>query len=282
MPRIHPSAIVDPQAQLADDVEVGPFAVIEDNVKIGPGCRLASHVVIRRHTTMGRGNHVDSFTVIGGLAQDHKADPADVSCVRIGDDNVFREGVTISRGTGPGATTIVGNGTYWMTASHAGHNSAVEDGAILVNGSALGGHSRLGRRAILSGNVMIHQFCWVGDMAMSQGNSGASMHIPPYTIFARGINWVVGLNVVGLRRAPGFSDEDRRQIRDAYRLLYRAGLTPAKALECMETCTDWGAPAAVFRDFIRRVVEAKKPFNRGIAPLLRTSRRALDRGDNVE
>ena len=261
MPKIHPTATVDPEAKIADDVEIGPYCLVEPGVEIGRGCRLRNHVVIRRHTTLGRNNSVDAFVAFGGEPQDHKFDSSSVTSLRIGDDNIFREGVTISRATGEGNATVVGNKTYWMAYSHAGHNTIIEDEAVLVNGCAIAGHVRIGRKTILSAHVVVHQFCWVGEMVRSQGNAGISAHTPPYVMFAR-INQVVGLNVVGLRRAEELRDKDRRQIREAFALLYRSGLTPTKALEKMDRCTDWGPAADKFRQFVRRALAAQPPYNR--------------------
>lgn len=266
MARIHPTAIVDPSAVLADDVEIGPFCIVEGEVTIGAGTLLRQNVIVRRYTTLGVGNMVDAFTVLGGEPQDLKFDPKTVSYLRIGDSNVFREGVTISRATTPGGATVVGSKTYWMQGAHAGHDSLVQDECILVNGSVLAGHTILGRKSILSGHVGLHQFCWVGEMCMSQGNSITTQHIPPYCLFA-GVSDVVSLNVVGLRRSAELNDEDRRQIKEAFRLLYLSRLTPRQALEQMDQCTDWRPAAGKFRDFVRRVLEAKKPYNRGLGRL---------------
>ncbi len=199
MANIHPTAIVDERAQLVDDVRVGPGCVIEADVKIGAGTVLRESVVIRRYTTLGSHNLVDAFCVLGGEPQDLKFDPNTVSYLRIGEGNVFREHVTISRATGEGNVTLVGNKTYWMAGAHAGHNATVEDEAILVNGSALAGHSTLEHKAILSAHVVVHQFTWVGTMVMSQGNCPVSMHVPPYVLIA-GVSRVIGLNSIGLRR----------------------------------------------------------------------------------
>lgn len=169
MPRIHPTAIVDAKAQLAEDVEVGPFCIIEGDVVIGAGTVVRDHAVIRRYTTLGSGNFVDSFCSLGGEPQDLKFSPQTVSYVRIGNNNVFREGVTISRATGEGNVTSIGNNNYWMTQAHAGHNATVENDVVLGNNVALAGHSVVHSRAILSANTGIHQFCWVGQMAMTQG-----------------------------------------------------------------------------------------------------------------
>ncbi|MCK4602072.1 MAG: hypothetical protein KAU28_06375, partial [Phycisphaerae bacterium] len=162
----------------------------------------------------------------------------------------------------------VGNRTYWMAGAHAGHNAVIADDVILVNGAAAGGHATIGRRAILSVHVAIHQFCWVGEMVMTQGNSGFSTHLPPYTL-AADINHVIGLNSIGLRRAEDLTDEDRRQIKEAFSLTYRSGLTTSKALEKMDACSDWGEAAGKFREFVRKVLAAEPPYNRGLTPLRR-------------
>jgi UDP-N-acetylglucosamine acyltransferase len=264
MPNIHPTAAVAPGAAIADDVEIGPGCVIEPDVEIGPGCRLREYVILRRYTTLGGGNLVDAFCVLGGEPQDYKFDPATVSHLRIGADNIFRENVTISRATGEGDATVVGDRTYWMVGAHAGHNAVIEDDAILINGAAVGGHATIGRRAILSSHVVVHQYCWIGEGAMTQGNAGFSAHLPPYTMGA-GINGVVGLNVVGMRRNPVLSDDDRRQLKEAYRLLYRSGIATRRALAEMDAHQDWGAAAGGFREFIRRAVEAAPPYDRGLS-----------------
>ena len=266
MPKVHSTAIVHPTAILSDDVEIGAYGVVEADVVIGPGTVLREHAILRRYTTIGRNNIVDSYTVLGGLPQDIKFNPGTTSYLRVGDDNVFREGVTISRATGEGEATIVGNRTYWMTAAHAGHNAVIEDDAILVNGSALAGYTVLGRGAILSAHVVVHQFCWVGEGAMSQGNSATSMHIAPFTLFA-GVNKVVSRNVVGMRRSKEVTEKERRQIREAFDLTYRSSLNLSDALRAMNERTEWGPAAARFRDFVRRVVSAQPPYKRGLCPL---------------
>jgi UDP-N-acetylglucosamine acyltransferase len=265
--------MVHPAAVLADDVEIGAYSVVEADVVIGAGSVLREHATLRRYTTIGQNNIVDSHAVLGGLPQDLKFDPRTVSYLRVGDNNVFREGVTISRATEEGESTLIGSRTYWMTASHAGHNAVVEDDAILVNGSALAGHTVLGRGAILSAHVVVHQFCWFGEGAMSQGNAATSMHVPPFAILA-GVNNVVALNVIGLRRSKEIKDVDRRQIREAFNLTYRSNLNTGDALKAMDEHTEWGPPAVRFREFVRRVATARPPYRRGLCP--------LRRGNNAE
>jgi len=263
MPKIHPTAIVHPDANIADDVEIGPGSIVESDVEIAAGCVVREHAIIRRYTTMGEGNFVDAGAVLGGEPQDLKFDPQTVSYLRIGRDNVFREGVTISRGSKPDAATVVGNKTYWMACSHAGHDSVIEDEVILANSALVAGHCRIGRRAFLSGHVVVHQFCWVGEGVMSQGNAGTSTHVAPFTLFAD-INRVIGLNVIGLRRNPELNGDDRSQIKEAFRLTYRAKLPLREALAEMDSRTDWGEAAGRYREFIRQVATAEKPYNRGL------------------
>ncbi len=269
MSKIHSTALVDSKAKLADDVEIGPYCVVENDVEIGPGTCLREGVVVRKYTTIGSGNFIDAHAVLGGEPQDFKFDRASVSRLRIGNNNVIREGVTLSRGTGEGSETVVGNNCYLMACSHAGHNAIIEDNVILVNSTVLAGHATACRGAILSAYTAVHQFCWVGEMVMSQAHSGMSTHVPPYTLIAN-INSVVGLNTVGLHRAKHISDEDRRQIKEAFNITYRSGLSREEAMEKMDSCTDWGEAAGKFREFIRRVISAKPPYNRGLARLRMT------------
>jgi UDP-N-acetylglucosamine acyltransferase len=262
--KIHPTAILDARAELGEGVVVGPHVVIEGDVVIGDNCELMTGVVIRRYTTMGPGNVVHPLAVLGGEPQDYKFGPNNETYLRIGAGNVFREHVTLNRATTPGGSTVIGSHCYFMTQSHVGHDSVVADEVILTNGAALGGHVQIGRRAVLSAHAGVHQFCWVGEMVMMRGNAGASQHVPPFVI-TKDINCIVGLNAVGLRRAEDITDIDRRQIKEAYRLLYRSNLTTREALAEMDRRTQWGAPAGRFREFVRRVVTAEPPYKRGLA-----------------
>ncbi len=265
MPRIHPTAIVDPSAKIDDDVEIGPYCIVEADTFLGPGCVLRSHAILRRYTQLGRGNFVDSHAVLGGEPQDLKFRPETVSFLRIGDDNVFREGVTISRATAEGSVTRVGNRTYWMTGAHAGHEAVVEDDVILANNAAIAGHARVGRKAFLSAGAALHQYCWVGPLVMAHANSCISMHLPPYCTLTN-INRVRSLNTVGLRRADWISQEDRKQIKRLFRLLYRSGLTTGHALEKMRSQNGLGEPARAFVNFLESIQKADKPHDRGICP----------------
>jgi UDP-N-acetylglucosamine acyltransferase len=275
MAKIHPTADVHPNAEIADDVIIGAFAVIEDYVQIGSGCVIRPQAIVRQHTRMGSNNYVDSFVVLGGEPQDLKFDKNIVSYLEIGNNNTIREGVTISRATGDGEKTVVGNNTLWMANSHAGHNSIIHDNVILVNGTLVAGHCMIGKGAILPANGAIHQFCWVGENAMFQGGTFASMHVPPFVV-SSGLNNVVALNTVGLRRRADMTTKDRQEVKEAFKITYKSGYSLKQALEEMQKKKDWGSAAGCFRDFIAKVLEAEPPFNRGLCSHL--SRSDLRRG----
>jgi UDP-N-acetylglucosamine acyltransferase len=263
MPSIHPTALVDPAAALAEDVTVGPYAIIEADVTVGAGCAIGSHSILRRYTTLGEQNVIDSHVVLGGLPQDLGFDPATETYLRIGDRNTFREGVTISRATAPSKATTVGSDTYWMAYAHAGHDATISDRVILTNNVMIAGHVRVGFGAILGGGAAAHQFCWVGERAMLQGNCSATQHVPPFCIH-RHLNDIAGLNVVGIRRAKDISPEEGKQLKEAYALLYRKGLTTTAALAAMDARDDWGPAPKRFIEFVREVFIAEPPFRRGL------------------
>jgi UDP-N-acetylglucosamine acyltransferase len=272
MPEIHPTATVHADADLAEDVVVGPGAIIEADVSIGAGCRIGAYSVVHTYTRLGRNNTVDAHVVLGGLPQDLGFDPDTPTYVQIGDGNTFREFVTINRATTEGGATTIGNDNYWMTGSHAGHDVTVGNNVILANGAMMGGHSTIDDGVVFGGGTAVHQFCHVGERAMFQGLSANSMHVPPYCIHT-GVNIICGLNRVGIRRAKHICVEDRRQIKEAFDLLYRRGLSPARALEEMDARDDWDAPARTFVEFIRECLAAEGPFVRGICPLVKRNRR---------
>ncbi|MCK4560564.1 MAG: acyl-ACP--UDP-N-acetylglucosamine O-acyltransferase [Calditrichia bacterium] len=270
MAKIHPTADLYPTAELSDDVEIGAYAIIEDDVRIGSGSVIRPHAIVRRYTKMGSNNYVDSFAVLGAEPQDLKFDADTVSYLEIGNNNTFREGTTISRATGTGEKTVVGNNTLWMANSHAGHNSIIHDNVILVNGTLVAGHCTIGKGTILPANGAVHQFCWVGENVMFQGGAFVSMHIPPFVVCS-GINNVVSLNAVGLKRRLDITPKDRQEVREAFKITYRSGYQLKQALEEMNQKKDWGAAAGNFRDFISKILAAEPPFNRGLCSHLSRS-----------
>ncbi|HWT02220.1 MAG TPA: acyl-ACP--UDP-N-acetylglucosamine O-acyltransferase [Pyrinomonadaceae bacterium] len=233
---IHPTALVSPRAELAAGVRVGPFAVIEDDVVIGEGCEIASHVVVKRYTTLGRGNRVYEHALLGGEPQDVKF-RGEKSRLVIGDDNLIREGATLHRASGEGGETRVGSRNFLMIGVHVAHNCAIGDDNIFANEVALAGHITVEDHAFLSNNVGCHQFVRIGRYAMVGGKSKIVQDVLPFFTTDGNPPRVRGLNSVGLRRA-GFSGEERKALKEAYRVLFRGNLTLADSLGELERIDD--------------------------------------------
>lgn len=245
---IHPTAVVSPQAEIGEDVSIGPFSVIEAGVRIGSGCQLGCRVVIRRGTTMGQNNDIGDGAVLGGKPQ-HARVGNDYGGVTIGDRNCFRENSTVHAAMEAGRLTIVGSGNLLMVNAHVGHDCTIGDHAIIVNNVMLGGHSIVEDRAYLGGAVGVHQFCRVGRLAMVGGQAHVVQDVPPYVTVDGATSRVVGLNRIGLRRS-GFNDEQMQQMKDAYRIMYRSGLTWPEAIAELRSAFSDG-PAAVLAPFLQ-------------------------------
>jgi UDP-N-acetylglucosamine acyltransferase len=187
-------------------------------VVIGDECRIGAHAVIHSHVSMGTGNAVHPHAVLGGLPQDLSFDPGQRTFLRIGDRNVFREGVTVSRATAPEGETRVGSDNYLMNNSHLGHDGCLGDHNILASGATLGGHAQVGDRVFFGGGVMVHQFCRVGSLAMLQGLAGINKDVIPFTMVGGRPGKHYRLNLIGLRRA-GIDGERLRAISRAFRRL---------------------------------------------------------------
>jgi len=258
--KIHPTAILDPGARIGADVEIGPFSTIGPEVGIGDNTVVQSHVVIEGEVVIGTGNFLGHGAVIGAPPQDLSFSPERKTRVEIGNENVIREYCTIHRGSADGSATKIGDKNFLMASAHLGHNCAIGDNVIIANNCLLGGHVRVDNEAFLGGGGVFHQHMRIGRLALTQGASGFSKDIPPFVIAAE-INYVFGVNVIGLRRA-GFSGRDRDEIKAAFKLLYMSGLNISQALEKAATM-EFGAPA---RGFFAFVAAAGK---RGICPLKR-------------
>ena len=241
-------------------MEIGPFACIGGEVEIGARTVVQSHAVIEGAVRLGTDNRIGNGVIIGGLPQDLSFKDGTRSSVDIGNGNVIRENVTIHRGTAEGSVTRVGDNNFLMGGAHLGHNCKIGNKVIIANNCLLGGYVAVGDGAFLGGGCVFHQFMRVGRLAITQGNSGFGTDIPPY-LAAAGVNTVVGLNVVGLRRA-GFDAADRAEIKAAFRLLYESGLNVSQALAQAREKT-WREPAQQFFDF---VAAAKR---RGVCALRR-------------
>ncbi|MEP7280838.1 MAG: acyl-ACP--UDP-N-acetylglucosamine O-acyltransferase [Rubrivivax sp.] len=223
-PAIHPTAIVDPAADLAPDVVVGAYAVIGAGVSIGPGSSVGPHAVIDGPTTIGRDNRIHAHAVLGGAPQDMKY-AGEATALVIGDRNTVREFCTFNRGTvQDGGVTRVGDDNWIMAYVHLAHDVQLGHHTILANNATLAGHVHVGDWAIVGGLTGIHQFCHVGAHAMTGFQSHVAQDVPPFMTVAGNPLAVLGVNVEGLRRR-GFSRERIAQVRQMYRLLYREGLT---------------------------------------------------------
>lgn len=224
---IHPTAVVDPRADVDPSAEIGAHAVIEGPVRIGPDCRISPFVLILGHTDLGADCRVHSHATIGDLPQDRAYLGGESHC-EIGDGCVIREGATIHRGTAPGSVTRVGDRCHLMTNSHVGHNCVLGSDVTLTSGALLGGHVHVGRGAVISGNAAVHQFVRIGELAMISGLGKIVQDVPPYLMADRD-GTIVGVNRVGMLRS-GMSSAERREVKEAYRLLYRSGLGRSAAI----------------------------------------------------
>ncbi len=236
MSEIHPTAVVSPHAELARDVRIGPYAVIEEEVIIRQGCEVGAHACIKRFTSLGRRNRVFEHACLGGEPQDVKF-KGERSGLVIGDDNLIREYVTIHRASGAGEVTRVGSRNFLMIGVHVAHNCTVGDDNIFANGAALAGHITVEDHAFLSNDVGCHQFVRIGRYAMVGGKAKIVQDVLPFFTTDGNPARVRGLNSVGLRRAA-FSAESRRELKRAYRLLFRAGVPLAAALAELERADD--------------------------------------------
>lgn len=226
---IHNTAIVHPNADIADGVEIGPYAVIGEFVKIGEGSRIGPHAVINGWTEIGQNNDIGPSAVIGAPPQDihYKGQRA---FVKVGDNNVLREFITIHRASKEDGYTTVGNNCFIMAYSHIAHDCKLGDSIIIANYAGISGHVEIGDKAVISGLVGIHQFVRIGTMCMIGGMSRILKDIVPYVITEGHTGTPRGLNVIGLRR-NGFDSETRGEIKEAYKLLFRSGLTTEQALQ---------------------------------------------------
>lgn len=230
MSLIHPQAIIDPSARLADDVEVGPWTLIGPDVEIGPGTRIESHVVIKGPTRIGANNRIFQFATVGEECQDKKY-AGEPTSLEIGDSNIIREGVTIHRGTVQDeGVTRVGSHNLLMAYVHVAHDCIVGDHTVLANNAALAGHVHVGDYTILGGFTAVHQFCKIGAHVMCGAGTVVLQDVPSYTLATGNPAKPHGINSEGLKRR-GFSAQSIRLIKQAYRAIYRQNLSLAEALE---------------------------------------------------
>jgi UDP-N-acetylglucosamine acyltransferase len=248
---IHPSAIIDPKAVIADDVKIGPYTVIGPEVEIGSGCEIASHVVINGPTKIGRNNRIFQFASIGEEPQDKKYHGED-TLLEIGDNNLIRESVTINRGTVQGGgITRVGSNNWIMAYVHIAHDCIVGNDNIFANNASLAGHVLIDDYVILGGFTLVSQFNYLGSHSFSAMGSVISRNVPPYVLVSGHMAKPVGVNVEGLRRRQ-FSDKQIKNIRQAYKVLYRSGLRMEEAEQKLKAIEQEDRELDVMLDFLEK------------------------------
>jgi UDP-N-acetylglucosamine acyltransferase len=246
--RIHATAIVDPLADIGDNVKIGPYVVIEGRVRVGPDCIIRSHACLIAHLTLGRGNDVGIGAIIGERPQ-HVGYKDEETRTEIGDNNIFREHVTVHRGTAATGVTIIGNNNYLMAHSHVAHDCRVGNHTMIVHGSLLGGHCVLEDGALLAGNAAMHQFTRMGRLSLLSGLSSITMDLPPF-MMAWGRNNVIGVNKIGMRRA-GMNVGEIRTAQQAHQILYHSNLILKLGLQKLEQDLGSHPVAAEILTFIR-------------------------------
>jgi len=247
---IHPSAIIDAKAELAGDVQVGPYSIIRENVTVGSGTVIGPHVVIEPYVDIQEGCHIHAYAAIGGIPQSTRF-KGEESHIRIGRGSIIREFVTIHRGTDfGGGLTQVGEGSYIMAYCHIAHDCTVGKHVTFANGATLAGHISIGDYVSLGGYVAIHQYVRVGNHAMIGGHSAIVKDIPPFVMAEGNRAKLFGLNTVGLKR-HGFSDETLSALKKTYRIIFRTGIPINKAVDQVKAEVAPIPEVNLFLDFLQ-------------------------------
>ena len=234
MTRVHPTAVVDARARLADNVEVGPYAVVGADVELGSGTVVGAHAQVQGPSTLGESNRIFPHAAVGLEPQDLKYRGEPTRLVS-GARNVFREFCTVHRGTvGGGGQTLIGDDGFFMAYSHVAHDCQIGDEVIMTGFAALTGFVQVGDRAVISGMTGIHQYVRIGTLAMVAGCSRVPQDVPPYFMVEGNPPSVRGVNIVGLRRA-GVSSETRLNLQRAFKIIYRSSRTPTAAVAQIRT-----------------------------------------------
>ncbi len=247
---IHPTAIIDPSAEIDSNVEIGPYTIIKDNVFIGSGTKIGPHVVIDANVRMGADCQVFQYAAIGAAPQDLKY-KGEETYVKIGRGCIMREFVTVHRGTVEGGgVTEIGEECLLMAYTHVAHDCRIGRRVVLSNNATLAGHITVGDHAVLGGMVGIHQFVRVGEYAFLGGKSAVVKDVPPYVIAAGDRATLHGLNSVGLKRHK-FSDQTISQLKKTYRIIFRIGLTLNEAIERVNAEVEQVPEVIRFIDFVK-------------------------------
>jgi UDP-N-acetylglucosamine acyltransferase len=229
--RIHATAVLSPEVEVGENVEIGALAVLEGNISIGDNCVIRPGAHLFGNLTLGEGNQVFTGVVLGEVPQ-HLKYNGEPTRLEIGDGNIFREHVTIHRGTAYSGVTRIGSHNFFMACSHVGHDCVIGNRCILANGALVAGHCVLDDNAYMSGNAAIHQFVRIGRLALLSGCSITTKNIPPF-IIQQGINNVVGINIVGMRRA-GMTAAQISAVHQAFRIIYRDNMMVTAAIDRLD------------------------------------------------
>lgn len=246
---IHQTAIIDPSAKIADDVEIGPYSIIEAGVEIGAGTWIGPHVVIKGPTKIGEQNKIYQFASIGEQPQDLKYN-GEPTRLEIGDRNTIREYVTFNRGTPDGGgVTRIGNDNLFMAYVHVAHDCQVGNNIVFANSASLAGHVEVGDNAILGGFTLVHQFTRIAPYSMSSMGAAVNRDVPPFVIVSGNYAKPYGINKIGLKRR-GFADETIRAIQNAFKLMVRSHKPREEVLKEVQPLMDTHPEVKMFVDFI--------------------------------
>lgn len=249
---IHPTAIIDSSAILGSNVKIGPYSIIDKGVEIHDGCEIGPHVVIRGDTTIGKETRIFQFSSIGEEPQDKKY-AGEETRLEIGERNVIRESCTINRGTTQDqGVTRIGNDNWIMAYVHVAHDCIVGNNTILANNTSLAGHVTVGDFSILGGFTLVHQFCHIGAHSFSAMGSAIPKDVPPFVMVAGNSAKAHGLNSEGLKRR-GFTSEEIKNIKEAYRIIYRSGNTMQQAKEILSSLSEKSSGVQMMLDFLNQV-----------------------------
>lgn len=247
---IHPTAIVHPDAELGEGVEVGPFSIIDGTVRIGDRTKVGARVTIEGHTTIGKDNEFFTGAVIGSVTQDKKYDGG-TSYLKIGDGNKIREYVTINPGTKDGTQTLIGDYNLLMAYSHVAHDCVIGNHAVLANQGTLAGHVIVEDRAVIGGLSAVHQFARIGTLSITGGCSKVVQDVPPYMMVDGHPARAFGINSVGMERA-GISKEEKNAMKKAYRIVFKSKLTLKKAMQQLEAELPPSACLETLLEFLKK------------------------------
>ena len=249
MSLIHPTAIIDPKAELDSSVKVGAYTIIGPNVQIGAGSEIGPHAVIEGHTTIGENNRIFQFASLGAIPQDKKY-RGEPTCLIIGNGNTIREFTTFNLGTVTGiGETRIGDDNWIMAYCHLAHDCVIGSHTIFANNASLAGHVTIGDYVILGGYTLVFQFCQIGNYAMTAFAAGVHKDVPPYFMAAGYRAEPAGINSEGMRR-NGFTPEQIANVKNAYKTLYRQGLPYEEARSQIAQAAETAPELAVLRDFL--------------------------------